>query len=303
MSLIVLPFPEDVALATAVASRLGARLGRLEWRHFPDGESLLAIGEEVADADVVLFCNLKQPDQKAIPLRFAAQTARELGARSVGLIAPYLAYMRQDKRFHAGEAISANVFARFLDETVDWLVTVDPHLHRIHSLDSLFRIPATLVSAAPAIAGWIRREVPRPLLIGPDSESSQWVADVARDVRAPYEVLHKVRRGDRDVEVSLPRAEHLRGYTPVLVDDIVSSGRTLVATLGHLHRLGMPPAVCVAIHPVFAGDAWQVLQDAGAGRVVSTDSIAHASNAISLAIPIAQAVAERMATGTREVVQ
>lgn len=301
MSLIVLPFPDDTSLATTVATRLGARLGRLDWRYFPDGESLLAIDEDLAGADIALFCSLKQPDQKALPLRFAAETARGFGARSVGLIAPYLAYMRQDTRFHPGEAVSANVFARFLEQTVDWLVTVDPHLHRIHSLDRHFRIPATAVAAASSIADWIRHEVPRPLLIGPDSESAQWVADVAREAQAPYEVLHKVRHGDREVEVSLPRAEHLRGYTPVLVDDIVSSGRTLVATIDHLNKLGMPPPVCVVIHPIFAEDAWIALQNAGAGRIVSTDSIAHPSNAISLAAPIARAVANHLIPGTREV--
>lgn len=301
MSLVLLPFPDDIDLAKAVAMRLGGRLGRLDWRHFPDGESLVAIDEGVAGADVALFCSLKLPDQKALPLRFAAQTARELGARSVGLIAPYLAYMRQDKRFHAGEALSANVFARFLEQTVDWLVTVDPHLHRIQSLESFFRIPATQVAAAPSIADWIRREIPRPLLIGPDSESAQWVADVAHEAHAPYEVLHKVRHGDTDVEISLPNAERLRGYTPVLVDDIASSGRTLVATLERLNKLGLSPAVCVVIHPIFSGDAWAALNAAGAGRIVSTDSIAHHSNAISLAIPIADAVAGHFHAGTDEV--
>lgn len=292
---VLLSFPDDRSLATAVAGRIGARTGRLEWRHFPDGESLVAIDEHVADADVVLFASLDDPDRKALPLRFAARTARELGARSVGLVAPYLAYMRQDTRFHPGEAVSANAFAQFLGESVDWLVTVDPHLHRIAALDEVFRIPATAVAAAPQLAEWIRREVARPLLIGPDSESAQWVADVARLAHVPYEVLHKTRRGDREVEVSLPDIERLRGYTPVLVDDIVSTGRTLVAALEHLGRLRLPPAVCVVIHPIFAGDAWECLQRAGAGRIVSTDSIAHSSNAISLAEPIATAVALHLA--------
>jgi ribose-phosphate pyrophosphokinase len=213
----------------------------------------------------------------------------------VGLVAPYLAYMRQDTRFHPGEAVSANTFAQFLGESVDWLVTVDPHLHRIAALDKVFRIPATAVAAAPQLASWIRREVAKPMLIGPDSESAQWVADVALQAHVPYEVLHKTRRGDREVEVSLPDIERLRGYTPVLVDDIVSSGRTLVAALEHLGRLRLPPAVCVVIHPIFAGDAWECLQRAGAGRIVSTDSIAHPSNAISLAEPIATAVAMHLA--------
>ena len=301
MTTVVLPFPDDRALATAVATRLDARLGRLEWRHFPDGESLIAIDENIVDADVVLFTSLNDPDRKALPLRFAAQTARELGARRVGLVAPYLAYMRQDTRFHSGEAVSANAFAQFLGESVDWLVTVDPHLHRIPVLDNVFRIPTICVAAAPHLADWIRREVSSPVLIGPDSESAQWVADVALDAHAPYEVLHKSRRGDREVEVSLPHIERLRGYTPVLVDDIVSTGRTLVAAMEHLHALQLPPAVCVVIHPIFSGDAWAALQKAGAGRIVSTDSIAHPSNAISLAEPIAAAVAKCLAEGRSEV--
>jgi ribose-phosphate pyrophosphokinase len=296
-SVVLLPFPESAGLAAEVARELGARIGRLEWRHFPDGESLVAVDAHLADADVVLFASLDDADRKALPLRFAAQAARDMGARRVGLVAPYLAYMRQDRRFHAGEAVSAQVFARFLDETVDWLATVDPHLHRIGALRDVFRIPATAVAAAPALADWIRREVPRPLLVGPDSESAQWVADVAQAAHAPYEVLHKERRGDRDVEVSLPRAHALRGYTPVLLDDIASTGRTLVAAIEGLRTLALPPAVCVVIHPVFAGDAWQALRAAGAGRIASTNTIAHASNAISVAGPIAAALRERFATG------
>lgn len=292
---VLLSFPDDQSLATAVASRIGARIGRLEWRHFPDGESLIAIDEEIADAEVVLFASLNNPDHKALPLWFAAQTARELGARRVGLVAPYLAYMRQDARFHAGESISANAFAKFLDESVDWLVTVDPHLHRISALDNVLRIPSTAVAAAPQLASWIRNEVARPILIGPDSESAQWVSDVAHAAGVPYEVLRKTRRGDHEVEVSLPDIERLRGYTPVLVDDIVSTGRTLIAALEHLHRLQLPPAVCVVIHAIFAGNAWEALQRAGVGRVVSTDSIIHPSNAIRLAEPIAVAVATHLA--------
>lgn len=272
-------------------------MGRLEWRHFPDGESLVTIDEDIVGADVVIFASLNDPDRKALPIRFAARTARELGAASVGLVAPYLAYMRQDTRFHGGEAISMSAFAEFLDQSVDWLVTVDPHLHRVASLDTVFRMATTCVAAAPHLAQWIRGNVPMPLLIGPDAESAQWVAQVAGQANAPFQVLEKTRRGDRDVEVTIPDVERFRGRTPVLVDDIASTGRTLCAALAHLRRLEFPAAVCVVIHAVFATGALEALQAAGAGKVVSTDSISHPSNAISLAIPVASAVAARLAAG------
>lgn len=297
MSTVLLPFPAQRRLAEAMAKAMmtvadaprTVRVGRLDWRRFPDGESLVAIDEQLAGVDVVLVASLHDPDVMALAVRFAAETAREFGARSVGLVAPYLAYMRQDIRFHRGEAVSAPLFARFVSQSFDWLVTVDPHLHRIHALEEVYTIPARNVAAASAIAEWIRREVPSPVLIGPDGESEQWVSAIAQLAGAPHQVLEKQRLGDRDVRVSLPDAARAQGRTPVVVDDIVSSGRTLVETLGHLQRLGLPPAICIATHAVFAGDAFAQLHAAGAARVVSTDTIAHPSNAISVAGLLAEA--------------
>ncbi|HEY8329075.1 MAG TPA: ribose-phosphate diphosphokinase [Rhodanobacter sp.] len=289
MTRILLPFPSQRGIAENMAPTLEARVGRVDWRRFPDGESLVAIDDALSGTDVAIVASLHRPDELSIALRFAAATAREFGARSVGLVVPYLAYMRQDTRFHRGEAISAPLYARFLEESFDWLVTVDPHLHRNPELSGLYRIPAARIAAAPVVAKWIRDNVPDAMLIGPDSESEQWVSDIAQQAGLPWQVLQKQRHGDRDVEVSLPDAEAARGRTPVIVDDIVSSGRTVIETLGHLRRLGLPAAVCVAIHAMFAEDAYDQLLKAGAARVVSTDSIPHASNAMSIAGLLAEA--------------
>ncbi len=292
MKRVLLPFPLQRELADRMASSLQARVGRLDWRHFPDGESLVAIDPEIGNASVAIVASLHQPDQMALALRFAAATAHEFGARRVGLIAPYLAYMRQDKRFHPGEAVSAPLFARFLEESFEWLVTADPHLHRNPDLATLFRIPARRAATAPLVADWLRDNVPDAIVIGPDSESEQWVSDIARRSGVPHQVLSKTRRGDRDVEVSLPDLEAAQGHTPVVVDDIVSSGRTVIETLGHLRQMGLRAAVCVAIHAVFAQDAYEQLIAAGAARVVSTDAIRHVSNAISIAPLLAQTSAD-----------
>ena len=287
--MILIPFPEMKLLAETLAPAMGAEMRALDWHHFPDGESLMTLPGDLDGADVALLATLRNPDHLALPLRFASATAREIGARRVGLIAPYLGYMRQDRRFEAGQAVSARLFAQFLGESFDWLVTVDPHLHRIARLEEVFPIPAVRAVSAPLLANWIKTNRPDAVLLGPDSESQQWVAEVARLAGRPYEVLRKVRTGDRQVEVSVPDSAVLRDGTPVILDDIASSGRTLVRTIERLVAAGTRAPVCLVIHAVFAGSAHDDILAAGAARIITTDTIPHPSNAIGIADVLAEA--------------
>lgn len=294
--MILIPFPEMKLLAKTLAPAMGAELRTLDWHHFPDGESLMTLPGDLDGADVALLATLRNPNHLALPLRFAAATAREMGARRVGLIAPYLGYMRQDRRFEAGQAVSARLFAQFLGESFDWLVTVDPHLHRIARLEEVFPIPAVRAVSAPLLANWIKTNLPNAVLLGPDSESQQWVAEVARLAGRPYEVLRKVRTGDRQVEVSVPDNAALRNGTPVILDDIASSGRTLVRTIERLVAAGTRAPVCLVIHAVFAGSAHDDILAAGAARIITTDTIPHPSNAIGIASILAETF-RSLATG------
>jgi ribose-phosphate pyrophosphokinase len=282
--------PGNGAFGTRLASVLDAEIAELEHRRFPDGETYLRFVTAPQGRDVTILCTLDRPDNKVLALLFAAQTARELGARSVGLVCPYLAYMRQDRRFKPGEAVTSKLFATVLSAHFDWLVTVDPHLHRRSSLSQIYFVPAVVVHAAPLIAAWVGPSVERPVLIGPDAESEQWVRAVAEAAGAPHTVLTKVRRGDREVEVSVPELERWSSHTPVLVDDIVSTARTMIATLTHLAAAGARPAVCIAVHGIFAGDAYGDLKRAGATRVVTCNTIPHESNAIDVTDAMAEAV-------------
>jgi len=178
MSPVLFPLPGNERMAAALADGLKGMGGRIDVRRFPDGDSYVRIDTTVSDRTVILVCTLDRPDEKFLQLSLVAATARDLGAAQVGLVCPYLPYMRQDARFRPGEAISSRYFAHLLEVSFDWLVTVDPHLHRIHSLNQLFAIPAAAVHAAPYLADWIRNNVENPLLIGPDSESEQWVGSV-----------------------------------------------------------------------------------------------------------------------------
>lgn len=296
MKPVILPLPGNEAPGQALAEGLQGQIAGTSIRRFPDGESYVRIDTPLAGRHVVIACTLHEPDFKILPLVFTAATAKELGAREVGLAAPYLAYMRQDKRFMDGESVTSIHFARLISRYVDWIVTVDPHLHRRRSLDEIYSIPNAVVHAAPMLADWIRGNVRSPVLIGPDSESAQWVSQVAQDAEAPWLVLEKVRRGDRDVAVSVPDPDAVRGRTPVLVDDIISTARTMIAAVRHLTGNGMAAPVCVGVHAVFAAQAHSELLSAGAARVVTTNTIPHASNAIDVMPRIAQALSMVSAT-------
>lgn len=294
MTPILFAFPGTGPLAENLRQRLLMEAGALKWRHFPDGESLVALEGDCNGRDVVLICTLRDPDPLALPLLFAARTARELGANSVGLVAPYLAYMRQDARFHPGEAIASAHFAAFLSWTFDWLVTVDPHLHRHGDLATLFDIPAQCVTAIPPIGEWIRANVANPILIGPDEESAQWVEPLGLAIRTQVLVLNKLRLGDRQVQISTVPASRLESHTPVLIDDIISSGRTMMKVVGQLRSAGSTAPVCIAVHGIFAPDAHQGLLDAGAGRIVTTNTILHPTNAIDVAPILVPAILQQL---------
>lgn len=289
MKTVLSPLPGNESLAQSIADSLGVETAAMEVRRFPDGESYVRYASDLEGQRVILVCTLDRPDEKYLPLVFGAATARDLGATEVGLVAPYLAYMRQDRRFQPGEAITSTYFARTLNYWFDWLVTVDPHLHRRGSLSEIYSIPAAALHAAPAISSWIKDTIKKPVLIGPDSESEQWVAAVADDIGAPFVVLEKTRHGDREVEVSVPQVERWRGHTLVLVDDIISTARTMIETVGHLKVAGLAPPVCIGVHAVFADDAYEALH-AEAGQIATCNTIPHASNAIDLTELLADGV-------------
>ena len=278
------------ALAEHLCRAHALEPGLFERRRFPDGETYLRLRTAVAGRAVILLCSLDRPDEKAMPLIFAADAAHAQGAVQVGLIAPYLAYMRQDRAFHEGEAITSISFARLISAAFDWLVTVDPHLHRHPQLDCIYSIPAIAVSAAAPIADWLRANVPSPMLIGPDAESSQWVAQVAALAAIPSAILRKRRQGDLDVVIDGPELEVPATRTPVVIDDIISSGGTMIEAVKLVRRRARRDPICLGVHALFAGDAFERLSRAGAARIVTSNTIPHATNAIDVGAEIGAAL-------------
>ena len=280
MQAIFFEFPDLTALGGHIKEKLKAQEGRFERRSFPDGESYLRVENDVKGREVFINATLFHPNPWILDLIFLADTLRSLGAKRIVLIAPYLSYMRQDKVFQKGEALTSKTFAQLLSNHFDALVTVDPHLHRYHCLSKIYTIPTTVLQAAPLISTWIHENVKTPFLIGPDEESRQWVQEVAGDL--PFIVLQKERNSKGEVTITWPPFDGAEGKTPVFVDDIISSGGTMLLAVGQAKELGLSPPLCVAIHPIFANNSYEKLLDAGVKDIVTCNSIPHPSNKIDL---------------------
>ncbi len=288
--MIFFSLPGNEKLTQQLAAKTKAEIGNAIVRKFPDGESYIRILSEVKNKNVVLVCTLHEPDEKLLPLYFLSTTLKSLGAKNVCLIAPYLAYMRQDKIFNPGEAETSIYFGKLISGFADGIITIDPHLHRIKSLSEVYQIDSSVIHVADIISKWIRENVKDPVLIGPDAESVQWVSVVAKKAGAPFWVLNKIRYGDSDVAISIPDVENYKNATPVLVDDIISTAHTMTETIKHLKKEGMKPPICIGIHAVFSGNAYQELMDCGIDKIVTCNTIPHPTNAIDISDILAKTI-------------
>lgn len=272
--------PEN--LATQFSTELNGEIANYEIRNFPDGETYLRVLSNCLNRDIIILANLHQHNSKFLPLIFLCNVLKEMGCNKITLIAPYLPYMRQDIQFHDGEAVTSRFFAKLVSQHVDCLITIDPHLHRYHSLSQIYSCDTRVLQANPVIADWVKLNIEKPFIVGPDSESEQWAANIANLIGCPYLILEKQRFGDTDVKVSAKSAEDYKDLTPVLIDDIISTGRTMIETAKWLSDEKLSPPVCIGVHALFSGDALQAMQTSNIEKVLTCTTITHNTNEIDI---------------------
>lgn len=283
-------FSADEMLASPLAAQSGLDLHLIDVHRFPDGESRVTV-PDVAE-NCFLFRGLHQPNSKIFDVILAASALRDGGAKVITLVAPYLGYMRQDKAFHKGEAVSQKALSKTLSPWIDGLITVDPHLHRVSSLDEVFEgVVCKVVSGADALARHFKARGidPKTLVMGPDQESEQWVSSFADQLGLDWFVASKERLGDDRVEMVLP-SENIKGRTVLIVDDVISSGGTVLKATEILRKAGAADVIVAATHALFTLEADRLFVAHGLSQVVTTDSIHHPSNAVSLAPVLAEAI-------------
>ena len=285
----LLAFDDELPLARRVAQALGWPLHEVQRHRFPDGETRLRLPPQLP-ARVAVLRGLQNPNAKLTELWLAVAGARELGAVELALVSPYLAYMRQDIAFTPGEVVSQRHLGRLLAGAFELVITVDPHLHRVATMDEV--VPGrrgVALTASRLLGEWVVSQVPGALLVAPDEEAEQWVAAAARDQGLDFLVSTKQRRGDRDVDVRLPEAA-VQGRAVVLLDDMASTGRTLATAAAGLLARGAATVDVAVTHGLFIDDAVAQLHAAGIRHVWSSDSVPHASNCVSVAPLLADAL-------------
>lgn len=291
MSAAIFAFAEEQAQAGRLAQCCDLPLHPVSVRRFPDGESLVTAQAHGART-ALLLRSLDDPNAKLVELLLASAALRDGGADRVILIAPYLSYMRQDMAFQPGQAVSQRVIGRLLAQWFDGVVTVDPHLHRITRLEQAIPgIPALALSAAPALAAALAEGLdPRTVLVGPDSESRPWAESIAAPLGLEVLVGEKVRHGDRAVTLEIPGISAVKDRPVLLVDDMISSGTTLIACADLLRTAGASGIEAVATHALASPADMARMADAGITRIRATDATTHPAATISLAGVLAEAI-------------
>ncbi len=275
--------------STALAERISRELGNAPFgipftKRFPDGELYLRVGGRLEGDDVVVVQSTRT-DQDLLELLLLEDAVREAGARRTFVVVPYFSYARQDRRFFPGEPVSARALCRHVELDADAVITVD-----LHSPQTLghFSKPAFEASGIPALARLLK-ERPVDLLVSPDKGGVERTKRMAQLLDKPWFALEKRRIDSDHVELSLAAsgAPPLTGKHAVLVDDVITTGGTIVEAARLLKRHGAGAVTAACTHGLFLRDAFERIK-AVTDEVLSTDTLLNPAEKGSVAPDVAQ---------------
>ena len=297
---------EGQVLATKVAKLLDAKLGQIEITKFPDGEKYVRYHDEIENEDVVLIHPMGlKPDELFIEYLLICSALKDGKAKSITTFVPYFAYARQDSRFNPGEPGSFYLVSKIIDDLgIDMIYTIDLHLQRVNDLSDLIKnTPTKNLSAVPDIAKWIKENagLQNTLVIGPDEESEQWAKVAAETMGVDYEIMFKTRYSATEVSITTREGKPLpvKGKDVVIIDDIISSGGTIIEAVKLIQEAGAGKIVVGCTHPVLRGktpfdSALANIYNSGVSIVVGTDTVPSQVSYVSVANIIAKTIKDTL---------
>jgi len=276
-------------LAARVAKLLECPLVKPEVTRFPDGESYVRADHNFKDEHAIVVQSTCYPqNDNLIELFLLLDAVKDLGAKRVTAVVPYFGYARQDKRFKHGEAVSVRTMCKLIERAgADDILTVDIHEEEIMAN---FAIPAYNLTAMPLIGRYIERlDLRDPVVLAPDQGALRHAKRAAAEFMADYDYLEKARQTSTRV-VTRPKRLDVSKRDVVIIDDIISTGGTVIEAVKILKKQRAREIYAACTHPVLVGNALRKIIAAGARKVIATDTIEHKTSVISVAPVIAEAI-------------
>ncbi|MDI9437483.1 MAG: ribose-phosphate diphosphokinase [Euryarchaeota archaeon] len=274
-------------LAAQIAKKMGEPLCPLETRKFPDGERYIRINGKLEDNVTVVQSTGYPQDENLIELFLILKTLQNMDVTNIRAVIPYFGYGRQERSFNPGEAISASVIADLIEFSgVSEVFCIN--LHET-SICNLFNVPTHNLSAMPVIAKYLDNCRDMPLLLAPDHGAINFAMDIANILGSEYDHLEKKRISPDLVETKTKNLD-VEGREVVIIDDIISTGGTIVNAIKMLKENGASNITVSCVHPVLVDDALLKIFAAGADEVIGTDTLKSEISVVSVAELVAEAL-------------
>jgi ribose-phosphate pyrophosphokinase len=267
-------------LAAKVAWDLGENLSPIETKRFPDGERYIRIKSEVPKEVVVIQSTGYPQDENLMELFLLLKNLKSLGVERTRVVIPYFGYGRQERRFKSGEAVSAVIVAELL-EAAGATEIYSINLHE-KNIKEFFKIPVHEISAMPLIANYIKEQIDDPMIIGPDKGALGFAEEISTILKCDCDYLDKIRISPDKVQMK-PKNLDVAGRDVVIIDDIISTGGTIVSASRILKGLGANKVIVGCVHPILVEDALLKIFAAGVDDVFSTDTLKSDVSTISVA--------------------
>ena len=261
-------------LAKSLSQKSKITLGQIEIGRFADGEIDVWVKDDVNNSNVFVLQSLSNPvNENIIELALICDALKRSGAHRINAITPYLAYGRKEKQARKGEPISAKVIAEIIVKSgVDKVICLDLHADAIVGF---FDVPVISLSAQEVLAKKLNGEkLQKPIVVAPDVGGVRRARNFASLLDAPLAVIEKHRHTHlRDHAEVLSMSGEVSGDTAIIIDDVISTGGTIIEAAQALKGKGVKKVIVCATHGVFAGDAIKKLNESVIDKIIVTDSI------------------------------